>query len=80
MKMARSYSPCRAGSEHVLFYLERSIINSYLRSGQGQVMTQVGQYAYLPKRLDEPGHLAPFERLYLHPVSSYWRKTDCNLI
>ena len=38
----------RAGSEHVLFYLERSISNlttDQVRSGQGQV--------YLPKRLDE---------------------------
>ena len=42
-----------------------------IKSGQGQVMTQVGQYAYLSKRLDEPSRLAPFARLYLHPVTSY---------
>ena len=49
---------------------------SQVRPGQGQVMIQVGQYAYLPKHLDEPSRLAPFARLYLHPVTSYWRKTD----
>ena len=48
-----------------------------LTSGQGQIMTQVGQYAYRPKRFDEPSRLAPFARLNLHPVASYWRKTDC---
>ena len=36
------------------------------RSGQRQVTTGVGQYAYLPRRLDEPSRLAPFARLYLH--------------
>ena len=49
-------------------------------SGQGQVMTEVGQYAHLPSRLDEPGRLAPFARLYLHPVSSYCLKLDFNPI
>ena len=43
-------------------------------------MTQVGQNAYLPKRLDEPSRLAPFARLYLHSVASYWRNTDCGLM
>ena len=38
-------------------------------------MTQVGQYAYHPKRFDEPSRLVPFVRLDLHPVASYWRKT-----
>ena len=33
------------------------------RSGQGQIMTQVGQYAHPMKRLDEPSHLTPFARL-----------------
>ena len=51
-----------------------------VRSGQGQVMTQAGQYAHLPKRLDEPCRLASSARLYLHPVASYWRKTDCDLM
>ena len=80
IKMTPSFSPRRAGSEHVLFDLESSISKSDLRSGQGQVMTQVGQYAYLPRRLDEPSRLARFARLYLHPVASYWRKMDCDLI
>ena len=31
-------------------------------------MTLVGQYAYLPKQLDEPSRLVRFARLYLHPV------------
>ena len=43
-------------------------------------MTQVGQYAYLTKGLDEPSRLTPFARLYLHPVSSYRRKTDYDLV
>ena len=34
-------------------------------------MTEVGQYAYLPKRLNEPSRLAPFALLYLHPVASF---------
>ena len=42
-------------------------------------MTEVGQYAYLLKRLDELSLLAPFARLYLHPVVSYWRKPDIDL-
>ena len=45
------------------------------RSVQDQIMTQVGQYTHTPKRLDEPSRLAPFARLYLHPVATYWRKT-----
>ena len=51
-----------------------------LRPGQGQIMTQVGQYAHPLNRLDEPGRLAPFARLYLHPVATYWRKADCDVI
>ena len=50
------------------------------RSGQRQVTTGVGQYAYLPRRLDEPSRLAPFARLYLHPVVIYWQKQDFDLI
>ena len=50
------------------------------RSGQGQIMTQVGQYANFLKRLDEPSRLAPFARLYLHPVATRRRKTDYDLI
>ena len=45
-----------------------------------QIMTQVGQNAYLPKRLDEPSRLAQLARLYLHSVASYWRNTDCGLM
>ena len=43
-------------------------------------MTQVGQYAHLPKRLEELSRLAPFARLCLRAVATYWRKTDCDLI
>ena len=80
MKMTPSYLPRRAGSKHVLLGHERSISKYDLRTGHGQVKTQVGQYAYLPKRLDEPSRLAPFARLYLYPDATYWRKTDCDLI
>ena len=44
------------------------------RSGQGQIMTQLGQYAHPLKQLGQPSRLAPFARLYLHPVATYWRK------
>ena len=77
--MATSCSARRDGSENASFDSERSISNYDLRSGQGQVMTQVGQHAYLPNRIDEPSRLAPFARLYLHSVTSYWLKTDCDL-
>ena len=45
-------------------------------------MAQVGQYAqaHLPKWLDEPSRLAQFASLHVHPVASFWRKTDCDLI
>ena len=62
-KMAPSCLSRRAGSEHVLLYLEKSISKTDLRSCQGQVMTHVGQYAYLSKSFDEPSRLAPFARL-----------------
>ena len=80
MKVTSSCSPCRSGSEYILFSLERSISKSDLTSGQvnfrsgRQVMTQVRQYANIPKRLDEPGRLAPFAGLYLYPVARYWRQ------
>ena len=64
----------------MLFGLERSILKHDLRPGQGKVMTQVGEYAYLPKRLDEPRCFAPFAPPYLHQVASYWRKTDYDII
>ena len=53
-----------------------------VKSGQGHVMTQIGQYVYLPKRLDGPSRLSPFLHLYLHPVASYRRKKkmDCDLM
>ena len=78
IKIAQSCLPCRSISEHILFDLERSISKSDLRSGPGKVMTQVGQYAFLPKRLDELSRLALFAHPYIHPVASYWRKTDCD--
>ena len=39
-------------------------------------MTQVGRYAiaHPPKRLDESSRLAPFARLYLHPVATCCEK------
>ena len=48
MKMTPSCLPSQAGSKYVLFDIKRSISKSDLRSGQGQVMTQVGQSAFLP--------------------------------
>ena len=77
MKMTPLCLPRQAGSKRAICEIKRSISNSDLRSAQDQVMTQVGQSAYLPKRLDEPSLLALFARLCLHPVASYWRKTDC---
>ena len=77
--------PCwarRAGSEHVFFLPWRVNfkIRPQARSGQGQVVTEVGQYAYLSKRFGKPSRLASFARLYLHSVASYWRKTYCDFI
>ena len=43
------------------------------RSGHGQIMTQICQYACHAKQLDEPSRLAPFARLYLHRVVTYWQ-------
>ena len=40
IKMTPSCSPCRAGSEHVLFDLERLISKSDLRSGQVKVRSR----------------------------------------
>ena len=42
-------------------------------------MTEVGQYVYLPEWIEGPGRLAPFARLYIHSVASYWRKPDFDL-
>ena len=64
----------RAGSKPVFFDFERSIPKFDVRSGQGQVMTQVGQYAYILKRFDETSRLALSARLYLHSVAIYWQK------
>ena len=81
--MTPSYSPRRAGSTDLLFDLERSISKSdQVRSGQGQVMIQVGEHAYLPKPLDEPSPLAPFAHLYFHPVATIGEKrivTSCEV-
>ena len=81
-------SPCqprRVGLKHVLFILKsqfRILTSGQVRtkSGQGQIMTQVGQYAYYPKRLDQPSRLALFARIYLHPVATYSRKAVFDLI
>ena len=51
---------------HILRWKASFKIWPQVRSGQRQVTTGVGQYAYLPRRLDEPSRLAPFARLYLH--------------
>ena len=83
MRIAPSCSARRDGSENVSFDLKsqfQNLTSGQVRSGQGEVMTQVGQYACLLKRLDEPCRLEPFARLYLQPVTSYWRKTDCDLM
>ena len=69
IEITQSCSIRRAGSKHVLFDVERSIYKFDLRSGQGQVMIQVGQYEHLPKWLDEPSRLASLVRL--HPVARY---------
>ena len=76
MKITLSCLTRRAGLEHVLFDLRRSI--STFNRMSGQVMTQVGQCivcTYLPWRVNGLSHLAPFARLYLHSFTSYWRKT-----
>ena len=53
IKMAASRLPCRAGVKHLLYDIERSISKfDQVKSGQGQAATEVGQYAYFPKRLD----------------------------
>ena len=46
----------------------------HVRSVQGQIVTQVGQYAYPLKWLDEPSRLGPFARLPLRHVVTYWQK------
>ena len=77
--MTQTYSPRQVCSKHVLFDLEENLTSGQVRSrsGQGQIMTQIGQYGHPLKRLDEPSRLAPFARHYLHPVVTYWRKMDC---
>ena len=82
MKMSPSCLPRRAGSKHLILDLDFFLIDrnfklwSKARSGQGQVMVQVGQYAHLLKRRDEPSRLAPFACSYLLSVATYQRKTS----
>ena len=81
--MTPSCLPRRADSEHVLCDLIFLTRSGHVRpmSDQGQFATEVGQYAHLPKRLDQPSRLAPFaRRFYLNPVASYWRKPNFDLI
>ena len=52
MKMAPSCSARRDGSENISLDLESPISKSDLWSGQGQVMTQVGQYTYISPEPD----------------------------
>ena len=87
MRYLKKATPClprRAGLKYEPFDLETSISKFDLRwnqvRGRSWLMTQIGQYAYLPKFPHKPNRLAPFARLYLHSVASYWRKTDCHLI
>ena len=70
MKTTPSCFPRRAGSKHVFLTWKVNLkIWPQVRSGQGQVMTQISQYANLPKRIDESSRLAPSACLYLHPVA-----------
>ena len=46
-----------------------------LTSGQGYVVTQVGDIAYVSMRLDERNTLRPLSRLYLFWIKSYQQKT-----
>ena len=55
--MTPSCSARQASPGHVLLDIESSISKFDPRSGQGQVMIQVGQCAYLSKYLDEPSLL-----------------------
>ena len=51
-----------------------------VRSGQVRARPWPKYKFNIPKRLNELNRLAPFARLYLHPVATYWRKTDYDLI
>ena len=80
-----SCSPRWASSKHALLTLKGQFQNLTSgqvrsRSGQGQIMTQVGQYAHHPKLLDEPSRVAPLARLYHQLVATYWQNTDYGLI
>ena len=83
MKMTPSRSPRQACSKHVLLNLKGQFQN--LTSCQVKVRSR-SDYdpsrsdAHPLKRLDEPSLLAPFACLYLHPVATYWRKMDCDVI
>ena len=46
-----------------------------LNSGQGHVVTQVGNIAYVSMRLDERNTIRPLSRLYLFLIKSYSQKT-----
>ena len=39
-----------------------------------------GHLGWAPHPNEELSRLAPFACLYLHHVTSYWRKTDCDLM
>ena len=79
-------SPSRFGEDFQLFLPWKSISKFDLRSGQvkirsrSTVMTKIGKYAYLLKWFDQLSRLVPFARLYFNHITSYWRKTDCDVI
>ena len=76
IKMTPSCLTRPSGLEHVMFILKDLFQNLApdqvrLRSGQGQVMTEVVQHAYFPNQVDERSRLTVFARIYLHPVTVY---------
>ena len=84
IKMTPSCSPRRAGLATALFTLKyqyQNLTSGQVRSRSGHDPSRpiINMHTHLPKRLDEPSRLAPFASLYPHPVTSYWRKTDCDL-
>ena len=52
----------------------QNMTTGQVRPGQGQGMTRVGKYAYLPKWNDETNRLQPFARPYLQSVANNWKK------
>ena len=74
----RLFEPVRITYYSTLKCQAQNLTSGQVRSRSGH--DQVGQYAYLPKRLDELSRLASFALLYLRPVASCWRQTDCDVM